>query len=524
LFCKLATDGKKLASQLLAQSDSTRLEQQDGHLAQMKCLVSWHVHVATEVAAHDAVPGRVVLLVELLLDVGGDVLLDVELLQSLGGAVNGILLHVLGHVGVLDDGLAPQTFCCRILEGTFFRSSDAAACIQIVKRRQRDANGTAAKSCLSKLRDAIHSLIFAPLPWALCAWSLPPDPSVVAPALTVQNLFSGMVAAQRTAAVLVRHHSAVGLALNCSAALRCCLRAAAVWLGALRLRIVAIAAPARCRLPTIWHGRELGFRVRSEHEAEFPAALEREGEAHHPIAAKLARAARNSNWAEVASAIDVEFRRYDKFVTGQMGRQLIVTDGWLLQTSAYTVQVAPQASLMLRVLSADEHRVSPDSGPLGAQILRIAVIPLDSDRFGQFEVRVNSAVYSDLREKLTAPVTAAQSVMIRQSLSDQFVEAFAECVAENGRLRGAPGQQQQQPQQCLGCLNQPADCRIAPGCDSAGNCGGCRCQPMWCRGCLGRWFASRQAQAGRETEAWMSGKAPCPTCRAEFCVLDVFQL
>ena len=62
--------------------------------------------VRAEVAADDAVPGGVVLLVELLLDVGGDVLLDVELLHGLGGDFGGVGLHVLGHVSVLDDGLA----------------------------------------------------------------------------------------------------------------------------------------------------------------------------------------------------------------------------------------------------------------------------------------------------------------------------------------------------------------------------------------------------------------------------------
>ena len=40
-------------------------------------------HVRAEVAPHNAVPGRVVLLVELLLDVRRDVLLDVVLLESL---------------------------------------------------------------------------------------------------------------------------------------------------------------------------------------------------------------------------------------------------------------------------------------------------------------------------------------------------------------------------------------------------------------------------------------------------------
>ena len=62
--------------------------------------------VRAEVAADDAVPGGVVLLVELLLDVGGDVFLDVELLHGLGGDFGGVGLHVFGHISVLDDGLA----------------------------------------------------------------------------------------------------------------------------------------------------------------------------------------------------------------------------------------------------------------------------------------------------------------------------------------------------------------------------------------------------------------------------------
>jgi hypothetical protein len=60
--------------------------------------------VGAEVTADDAVPSGVVLLVELLLDVGGDVLLDVELLHGLGGDFGGVGLHVFGHVSVLDDG------------------------------------------------------------------------------------------------------------------------------------------------------------------------------------------------------------------------------------------------------------------------------------------------------------------------------------------------------------------------------------------------------------------------------------
>jgi hypothetical protein len=73
--------------------DLTALEQEDGHLAQVEIdeVARLVRHVGAEVASDDAVPGRVVLLVELLLDVGRDVLLDVVLLEGLRRAVDGVL-------------------------------------------------------------------------------------------------------------------------------------------------------------------------------------------------------------------------------------------------------------------------------------------------------------------------------------------------------------------------------------------------------------------------------------------------
>jgi len=88
--------------------DLSGLEEEDGDLAEVEVdeVLGLVGDVGAEVAAHDAVPGGVVLLVELLLDEGGDVLLDVVLLEGLRGAVDSVLLHVLCHVGILDHSLA----------------------------------------------------------------------------------------------------------------------------------------------------------------------------------------------------------------------------------------------------------------------------------------------------------------------------------------------------------------------------------------------------------------------------------
>lgn len=59
----------------------TALKQQDGNLSQVEVdeVPGFVSHVGAEIPAHYAMPGRVVLLVELFLDVGGDVLQDDEM-------------------------------------------------------------------------------------------------------------------------------------------------------------------------------------------------------------------------------------------------------------------------------------------------------------------------------------------------------------------------------------------------------------------------------------------------------------
>ena len=87
---------------------SAGLEEKDGDLTKIEVdeVLGLVGHIGAEVTADNAMPGGVVLLVEFLLDEGGDVLLNVELLEGLGGNVDSVLLHVLGHVCVLNNCLS----------------------------------------------------------------------------------------------------------------------------------------------------------------------------------------------------------------------------------------------------------------------------------------------------------------------------------------------------------------------------------------------------------------------------------
>jgi len=73
--------------------------------------------IAPEVATDDAMPGRIVFLVEFLLYVGSYVLFYVEFFQRLRGAVHSVLLHFLRHVRILDDSFSIRHFLWMCVSG-----------------------------------------------------------------------------------------------------------------------------------------------------------------------------------------------------------------------------------------------------------------------------------------------------------------------------------------------------------------------------------------------------------------------
>lgn len=75
----------------------TALKKKNGNLSKVKVdeVSSLVSNIASEVTSNNAMPGGVVLLVELLFDKSSYVFFNVVLLQRLGGTVNSILLHLL---------------------------------------------------------------------------------------------------------------------------------------------------------------------------------------------------------------------------------------------------------------------------------------------------------------------------------------------------------------------------------------------------------------------------------------------
>lgn len=94
---------------------------------------------------------------------------------------------------------------------------------------------------------------------------------------------------------------------------------------------------------------------------------------NHPIARQLVHlAGENNSWRAVASSINVEFRRIDKFVSGTPSRLVAVTDSWIIKTSTYYVYIAHQNDIHLTLSDSEEHSLSYQN-QMAVQYLNITV-------------------------------------------------------------------------------------------------------------------------------------------------------
>uniref|UniRef100_UPI00398F850F E3 ubiquitin-protein ligase TM129 isoform X3 n=1 Tax=Pristiophorus japonicus TaxID=55135 RepID=UPI00398F850F len=164
---------------------------------------------------------------------------------------------------------------------------------------------------------------------------------------------------------------------------------------------------------------------------------------NHPIARSLAHhALPQSGWRAVASSVNTEFRRIDKFASGAPGARVIVTDTWVMKVTTYSVHIAQQQDIHLTLTESRQHELCPDlNTPVQFLTIRVGSI---NPNVKPFDIRLNSTEYGELREKLHTTVRNAHNVVIHQSLSDMFLDTFKIQVELNQRyhLSGNQGSEE----------------------------------------------------------------------------------
>ncbi|XP_043188090.1 E3 ubiquitin-protein ligase TM129-like [Amphibalanus amphitrite] len=234
----------------------------------------------------------------------------------------------------------------------------------------------------------------------------------------------------------------------------------------------------------------------------------------HPLARVLTSYSETGLWRQTASEVNREFRSVDKFATDAVAaHRVIITDNWLIKLTPYKVHLLHVDHVYLDLESSSEPHVLSERTCQTVTCRVVSMRPAVPD----FVIRVTSEQLPEVRHRLGRRVRNLRNVVIHQTLTERFVDAFRRVVHEN-----LPVVVTEDLEQCIGCGEVPAGVRLARQCGQMGPgepCRECNCRPMWCLDCFAKWFASRQDQDQPET--WLASKCPCPTCRSTFCVLDV---
>ena len=150
----------------------------------------------------------------------------------------------------------------------------------------------------------------------------------------------------------------------------------------------------------------------------------------HPLTRDLCKY--GSPWRAVATQINLEFRRVEKFSSVLGGTSVYVTNSWIIKCTAYKINIAQQTDSHLSILKSEEFDLSHDNNQ-GTQYLQIKVSSIPPNETS-FNLNLNSIEYSDLKDRLSAPIRNARNVVIHQTISDRFINEFKLQVSRNGSV------------------------------------------------------------------------------------------
>lgn len=111
---------------------------------------------------------------------------------------------------------------------------------------------------------------------------------------------------------------------------------------------------------------------------------------------------------------------------------MYVTNSWIIKCAAYKINIAQQTDSHLSILKSEEFDLSHDNNQ-GTQYLQIKVSSIPPNETS-FNLNLNSIEYSDLKDRLSAPIRNARNVVIHQTISDRFINEFKLQVSRNGSV------------------------------------------------------------------------------------------
>lgn len=151
---------------------------------------------------------------------------------------------------------------------------------------------------------------------------------------------------------------------------------------------------------------------------------------YHPIVKNLDE---YGPWRAVGSQVNLEFRALEKFCSVLGGTSIYLTDSWIIKCTGYKVYIVQQTDSHLSIMKSEDFLYNQESDQ-GAQFLQIRVSSIEPHE-RHFDLNVNAMEYKDMKDRLNAPIRNARDVVINQTLSDLFINAFREQVNVNGTLQ-----------------------------------------------------------------------------------------